>query len=293
MDLLILFLSVSAVITSVSAVSISSATAQPEGGATANQAAAGDTFVVTDPNTATTPASVNIPAATTGGTVNLAVATKGGMLSVTGEGTATLLIGGATSAAGGAEDSSGAAIGISETYAGNVIADFSNAFVSDSTTINPNAKLGGATSSIGDNAPGGSVAGVNLYIATGKGADEIGGSNQSDFVRAGAGNDSVNAGAGDDIVRVGTGTDTATLGAGDDNMYMTVDQFGDGDVNTITDFDSSGDDKITFNKDIEGRVTIAGQGTNSIVISLSGDTTATTTITSNGGTIDADDISFV
>jgi len=284
---------VSAAISSVSSVSVSSATAQPTAGATASQAAAGETFVVTDPNTATTPAAVEIPSATTTGTVDLAVGTKGGMLSVTGEGTATLNVGGADAASGGAEDASGAAIGISETYAGKVVANFTNAFVSADNTIDATAKLGGATTSIGDNAPAGSVAGVNLYVNTGKGADEIGGSDKSDFVRAGAGNDEVNAGAGNDIVRVGSGSDTATLGAGNDNLYMTVDQLGDGDANTITDFDSNGDDKMTFNKDMEGRLTITGQGTNTITITLSGDTTATTTITSSGGTIDADDISFV
>ncbi len=283
----------SAAISSVASVSVSSATAQPEAGATANQAAAGESFVVTDPNTATTPASVEVPAATTTGSIDLAVGTKGGMLSVTGEGTATLDIGGATDAAGGAEDSSGAAIGISEDYAGKVIANFTNAFISGETTIDATAKLGGATSSIGDNAPAGSVAGVNLYVNTGTGDDEIGGSDKSDFLRAGAGDDVVNAGDGNDIVRVGSGSDKATLGKGDDNLYVTVDQLGDGDVNTITDFDSNGDDKMTFNKDMEGRLTITGQGTNSIVITLSGDTTATTTITSSGGTIDADDISFV
>jgi len=282
----------SVIISSVSTLSVLGSSTPIAGGA-ASPAVAGETFVVTDPTTSTTAASVNIPPATNSGTVNLAVGTKGGMLSVTGEGTATLNVGGATSAAGGAEDASGAAIGISEDYAGKVIANFTNAFISADNTIDATAKLGGATTSIGDNAPAGSVAGVNLYVNTGKGADEIGGSDKSDFVRAGAGNDEVNAGAGNDIVRVGSGSDKATLGKGDDNLYLTVDQLGDGDVNTITDFDSDGDDKMTFNKDMEGRLTITGQGTNTITISLSGDTTATTMITSNGGTIDADDISFV
>ncbi len=283
----------SAAIESVSSVTTTAATAQPTAGGVANQAAAGQTFVVTDPSTATTAASVNIPTATNSGTVNLAVGTKGGMLSVTGEGTATLSIGGVNDASGNAEDVSGAAIGISDNYAGAVVANYTNAFISGDTTIDANAKLGGSTSTIGSNAPGASVAGVNLYINTGKGADEIGGSDKNDFVRAGAGNDEINTGAGNDIVRLGTGSDKATLGKGDDNLYMTVDQLGNGDVNTITDFDSSGDDKITFNQDIQGRVSISGQGTQSITITLSGDTTATTTITSSGGTIDADDISFV
>ena len=289
----------SAAITSVHAVSTSTATAQPSAGAV-NEAAAGETFLVTDPGTATQAANVIIPSATSSGTVNLGVATKGGMLSVTGEGTATLSIGGTTDAAGNALDQSGASIGISDNYAGSVIANFANAFISGDTKVNPDAVLGGADSSTGSvraNAPAGldftGDAAPNLYINTGKGADQIAGSDKNDFIRAGAGNDSVNAGAGDDIVSFGSGNDTATLGVGDDNLYLTVDQLGDGDVNTINDFDSDGDDKITFNKDMEGRLTITGQGTNTIIISLSGDTTATTTITSNGGTIDADDISFV
>ncbi len=290
----------SAVISSVSPISVNAATDQPTAGGFVPAAVAGQTFLVTDPATATQAANVIIPAATSSGTVNLGVATKGGMLSVTGEGTATLSIGGTTDAAGNALDQSGAAIGISDNYAGSVIADFANAFISGDTKVNPDAVLGGADSSTGSvraNAPAGldftGDAAPNLYINTGKGADEIGGSDKNDFVRAGAGDDKVNAGAGNDIVRVGSGSDEATLGKGDDVLYMTVDQIVNGDVNTITDFDSSGDDKIKFNSDIEGRLTITGQGTNSITIVMSGDTTATTTITSNGGTIDTDDISFV
>jgi len=283
---------VSAVIESVSSISSSHATAQPLSDTSTN-AIAGESFVITDPASSTTPVAIDIASTVDSGTITIAPGTVGSEISVTGAGTATLNIGGATDAAGNALDQSGSSVGISDSYAGNVVANFVNAYVSSSNTIDANAKLGGSTSTIGDNAPGGSVAGVNLYVNTGKGADEIGGSDQNDFVRAGAGNDEVNAGAGNDIVRVGSGSDTATLGKGDDVLYMTVDQIGNGDVNTITDFDSSGDDKIKFNSDIQGRLTITGQGTNSITIVMSGDTTATTTITSNGGTIDADDIEFV
>ena len=294
----------SAQINSVSSVSVGEATAQPEAGATASQAAAGETFVVTDPNTATTAASVEVPAATTSGTVNLAVGTEGGMLSVTGEGTATLNIGGANADSGDAQDASGAAIGISDSYAGKVVANFSSAYVSGDATVNADAKLGGSESSIGDNAPAGLFSSAsaktfgasdvpNLYINTGIGDDEIGGSDKNDFIRSGAGADTVNAGAGNDIVRTGSGSDTATLGKGDDSLYVTVDQIVDGDVDTITDFDSSGDDTVLINSDIEGLLTITGQGTNTITLALSGDQAATSTITSNGGTIDADDIEFV
>ena len=289
----------SVIISSVSTLSVLGSSTPIAGGA-ASPAVAGETFVVTDPTTSTTAASVNIPPATNSGTVNLAVGTKGGMLSVTGEGTATLSIGGATDAAGNALDQGGAAIGISENYAGSVIANFTNAFISADTKVNPDAVLGGADSSTGSiraNAPAGldftGDAAPNLYINTGKGADEIGGSDKNDFIRAGAGNDEVNAGSGHDIVRLGVGSDKASLGGGDDSLYMTVDQFGDGNVNTVTDFDSSGDDKLLFNNDIKDLLTITGQGTNTLTLTLSGDQASTVTFTSEGGTFDADDIEFV
>jgi len=287
---------VSATITPVTPVSISSVTALPKAGTTI-QAGDGDILGITDPAAATTPVTLTPPPA---GSFAINVGTSGAMVSVAGEGTATLTIGGLTDAAGNALDQSGAAIGISDNYAGSVIADFSNAFISGDTKVNPDAVLGGAdatTGSIRANAPAGldftGDNAPNLYINTGTGSDQIGGSDKNDFVRAGAGNDVVNAGAGNDIVRVGSGSDEVSLGKGDDTLYMTVDQFGNGDVNTINDFDADGDDTIKFNKDIEGRLSISGQGTNSITIVMSGDTTATTTITSNGGTIDADDLSFV
>ena len=294
----------SAQVTSVSSVSLDSATAAPTAGGSASEAAAGETYVVSDANTSTTAASVTIPAGTTSGTVNLAVATPGAMLSVSGEGTATLSVGGASDSSGNALDQSGAAIGISDSYAGKVVADFSSSYVSSNATVNADAKLGGSESSIGDNAPAGLFSSAsaktfgasdapNLYINTGIGDDEIGGSDKNDFIRAGAGADTVNAGAGNDIVRTGSGSDTATLGKGDDSLYVTVDQIVDGDVDTITDFDSSGDDTVLINSDIEGLLTITGQGTNTITLALSGDQAATSTITSNGGTIDADDIEFV
>ncbi|MFL0758809.1 MAG: calcium-binding protein, partial [Prochlorococcus sp.] len=184
-------------------------------------------------------------------------------------------------------------IGIDDSYAGKVVANFSAAYVSSDATVDATAKVGGSTSTIGENAPAGSVAGVNLYVNTGTGADEIGGSDKNDFVRAGAGDDEVNAGSGDDIVRLGVGSDKASLGGGDDSLYMTVDQFGDGNVNTVTDFDSSGDDKLLFNNDIKDLLTITGQGTNTLTLTLSGDNASTVTFTSEGGTFDTDDIEFV
>ena len=283
----------SAAIDAVSSVSTSSVTAEPTAGAAATQAIAGETFVITDSAASTDPVAIDIASTVTEGTVNLAVATTNAQLSVTGEGTATLSIGGANDASGNALDQSGAVIGIDDSYAGKVVANFSAAYVSSDATVDATAKVGGSTSTIGENAPAGSVAGVNLYVNTGTGADEIGGSDKNDFVRAGAGDDEVNAGSGDDIVRLGVGSDKASLGGGDDSLYMTVDQFGDGNVNTVTDFDSSGDDKLLFNNDIKDLLTITGQGTNTLTLTLSGDQASTVTFTSEGGTFDADDIEFV
>jgi len=85
------------------------------------------------------------------------------------------------------------------------------------------------------------------------------------------------------------------LGTGDDILYLTVDQLQGQSTNTIIDFDgaSAGDDKIQIDADLVGRVSIAGQGTNRIVITLSGSQTGVTTIVSEAGTIDNDDIQFV
>ena len=70
--------------------------------------------------------------------------------------------------------------------------------------------------------------------------------------------------------------------------------FGIVSTNTITDFDSSGDDKIQIDSALEDRVDISGQGTDTIIITLSGTETGTTTVESTGGeTIDEDDIEFI
>ena len=63
--------------------------------------------------------------------------------------------------------------------------------------------------------------------------------------------------------------------------------------NTVTDFDANGNDKIQIDSNLEGLVSITGQGTNKITISLSGAQTGTTTVESGGQTIDDDDIEFV
>ena len=149
--------------------------------------------------------------------------------------------------------------------------------------------------SIGSNSPGGNAgaADIDYYVKTGAGNDQIKGSRGNDFIRAGAGDDVVNAGAGDDIVRFGSGNDSGSLGAGEDIVYFTVDQLQGSQTKTIKDFDANGNDKIQIKADLKELVDITGQGSKAITISLSGAQTGTTTVISEGETIDDDDIEFV
>ena len=64
-------------------------------------------------------------------------------------------------------------------------------------------------------------------------------------------------------------------------------------VNTITDFDANGNDKIQIDADLEGLADLEGVGTNAIKITLSGAQTGTTAVISEGESIDEDDIEFV
>ncbi len=58
-----------------------------------------------------------------------------------------------------------------------------------------------------------------LFAAIADAADDITGSNQAEFVDAGAGNDTVQTGAGDDEVQAGAGNDMVTLSNGNDIGY--------------------------------------------------------------------------
>jgi Ca2+-binding RTX toxin-like protein len=184
----------------------------------------------------------------------------------------------------------GSTVQVDDSYKGSVIANFSRSIVEGTVDKSTNTGVG----SIADNAPS-NAGNFNFYINTGAGDDRIEGTIGNDFIRAGAGNDVVFGGAGDDVVRVGAGNDTMYLGKGNDVLYLTVDQLQGQSTNTITDFDGTdlGDDKIQIDADLVGRVSISGQGTNQIVITLSGSQTGVTTIVSQAGTIDNDDIQFV
>jgi Ca2+-binding RTX toxin-like protein len=78
----------------------------------------------------------------------------------------------------------------------------------------------------------------------GTGNDLLYGSVFSDFFRGGMGNDSIYAYGGDDVVRGGAGSDLISLGEGDDTLYYSFDQLQNGDIDTVTDFNTGDDEDI-------------------------------------------------
>jgi len=237
--------------------------------------------------------------APTSGSFTVAPATQGANVVISGTGNATVQVGLAQDGSGGVQNASGSAIQVDNNYQGTVIANLSGS-PTDGANVDTSIDTGNGT--IADNLPGSPAAlstafagpsDIDFYLNTGAGADELEGSRGNDFIRAGAGNDVVNAGAGDDIVRTGSGDDEVTLGSGEDIVYFTVDQLQGTQSKTVTDFDANGNDKIQIDADLQGLVSITGQGTNKITISLSGAQTGTTTVESGGQTIDDDDIEFV
>ena len=216
---------------------------------------------------------------------------------VQGDGTAAVAIGNAQSEGGGLLNASGSSFQIAETYKGTVVANLSGAIV-DGTKVDISTDTGAG--SISANLPGSTNSSafaapteIDYYVNTGAGNDQFEGSKGNDFIRLGAGNDVFNTGAGDDIVRTGSGDDSGTLGAGEDIVYFTVDQLQGTQTKTIKDFDASGNDKIQIDSDLKDLVSIEGQGTKAIKITLSGAQTGTTAVISEGETIDDNDIEFV
>ena len=285
----------SAVIPAITPVDTATAV-QPVAGTT-NTVSSGAVIAITDSSSSTTPVTLVAPET---GSFEVAPATQGANVVIGGPGTATVNIGIAQNGSGGVQDASGSAIQVDNGYQGNVIANLNGAPV-EGANVDTSINTGNGT--IADNLPGGgsaalstafaSTADIDYYINTGSGADQIEGSRGNDFIRAGAGNDVVNAGAGDDIVRTGSGDDQVTLGSGEDIVYFTVDQLQGAQSKTITDFDANGNDKIQIDADLKGLLSITGQGTNKITISLSGAQTGTTNVESGGQAIDDDDIEFV
>jgi Ca2+-binding RTX toxin-like protein len=100
----------------------------------------------------------------------------------------------------------------------------------------------GQSATINEMAGGMAPAGDLYSQATGgTGNDQLYGSAFSDFFRGGMGNDSIYAYGGNDIVRGGAGSDLISLGSGNDTLYYTFDQLQDGDIDTVTDFNTGGD----------------------------------------------------
>lgn len=252
------------------------------------KATSGETIAVTDP--ASKGADAVVIEAPDSGIIEVVSGTVEANVIITGSGNAAVAIGTGTSG-GDAVSAAGSTFQVEDSYQGNVLVNLNGAIISggsvDTTTQTP----GGGT--IADNLGTVPSGGIDFYINTGSGDDQVQGSAGNDFIRLGAGDDLFNAGAGDDIVRMGTGNDSGTLGAGNDIVYLTVDQLQGINAKAITDFDVNGDDKIQIDADLKGLVDIEGVGTNGIVISLTGAQTGETVIVSEGNSIDEDDIEFV
>jgi Ca2+-binding RTX toxin-like protein len=280
---------VSTIIPPVTPVSTETATEAPAG--TTTSVSSGETVAVTD---SSAPVFIEAPAT---GAFEVASAVEGANVIIDGPGTAAVEIGTAVDAEGNPLSGSGTSYQVADDYQGPSVANLGGA-ITDGAKVDPStATVGGGT--IASNLPGvdsnafATAANLDFYVNTGAANDQVQGSQGNDFIRLGAGNDQFNAGAGDDIVRVGIGNDSGTLGAGNDILYLTVDQLQGDNVNTITDFDVNGDDKIQIDADLEDLVDIEGIGTNAIIITLSGAQTGTTAVISEGESIDGDDIEFV
>ena len=276
----------SALVSAVTPIEVTSVVEQPTAGSTI-AVTSGTTFAITDPETAEEPVTINT---STDDTVNLALGTESTDVIISGTGTGDVVIGIAESG-GNTLGAGGSALQVTDDFEGSVTANLTGAIISDTKVDTSIESPDGGT--IASNAPS-DVGQLDYYVKGGAGDDQLQGSQGVDFIRGGAGDDTINAAGGDDIIRFGSGDDTATLGDGDDTVYFTVDQLQGVSTNTITDFDSSGNDKIQIDSALEGRVDISGQGTDTIIISLSGSETGTTTVESTGGeTIDEDDIEFI
>ena len=212
---------------------------------------------------------------------------------------APVTIGNALDANGDIINASGTSYQIADNYKDPVIANLSDA-ITDGQSVNLDLQtigdgVRGDSGTFADNLPPGESGPFAYYVNTGVADDRVEGSDKADFVRLGVGDDTFKLGAGDDVLRTGPGNDFGSLGEGDDTLYLTIDQLQGDFTKTITDFDELGDDQILINvaDDIADNIDISGLGTNEITITLSGDPSGTTTIKSNGETIDDDDVTFV
>ena len=278
----------SALISAVTPIDVTSVVEQPTAGSTI-AVTSGTTFAITDPDTAKEAVTIDT---STDDTVNLALGTESTDVIISGSGKGDVVVGIAESG-GNTLGAGGSALQVTDDFEGSVTANLTGAIISetkvDTNIVSPD---GGTIASNAPSTDGELV--LDYYVKGGAGDDQLQGSQGVDFIRGGAGDDTINAAGGNDIIRFGSGDDIATLGDGDDTVYFTVDQLEGVSTNTITDFKSSGTDKIQIDDALANRVDITGQGTDTIIITLSGSETGTTTVKSTGGeTIDDDDIEFI
>ncbi|MEO1672414.1 MAG: hypothetical protein AAFR77_16850 [Cyanobacteria bacterium J06631_2] len=83
----------------------------------------------------------------------------------------------------------------------------------------------------------------NDTIGGGAGADTILGGNDGDLIFAYDGDDVVDAGEGNDIIYSGKGSDILFGGAGQDEFVFELEDFAEGEVDIIADFEQ-GEDKL-------------------------------------------------
>ena len=200
-------------------------------------------------------------------------------LQVLGDGTKIISTG--TFGAGGESFVAGVVVSGTQSTTGNVIGQ--------SATINEMA---------GGMAPAGPAGGFYSQATGGTGNDLLYGSAFSDFFRGGMGNDTIYAYGGNDIVRGGAGSELVSLGAGDDTLYYTFDQLQNGDIDTVTDFNTGGDvDKLAIQADRVGGGSnfdsFGGFSTNTLRITDSVDGSVTTVVAQAGYEWKTADIFFV
>ena len=269
----------------------------------------GQKAVITTPESSSVnPVALNITDNVSDGSVEIAAATEGANVYVIGnqeaDNAARILIGLGENDDEKILSNAGSTVQVAEYYKGEIIVNYDDAIPAPGVKVDLNTQtVGNSTSesldtsegTIADNAPSNLTTEQlpDFYIQTGAANDKIQGSAANDFIRGGAGSDLINAGDGNDIVRGGAGSDKTTLGAGEDVYYLTVDQLQGTSTDTITDF-TNGEDQVQLDANIADRVSISGFGTQSLVISLSGPETGTTTVVASNGTeFQENDVAFV
>ena len=219
------------------------------------------------------------------------ISTPGTHLIISNAADAEVSLGVATDLNGQVMNTSGSTYQLADTYRGNVVINLGEATVDGIHRVDMAIET--ETGTLADNAPPTQVR-FDYYINSGAGDDQATGTRGNDFIRMGAGHDRFAAGAGDDLVRGGAGDDAGTLGPGNDWFYLTIDQLQGQSINTLSDFDTAGDDRIVIDAALKDRVDISmSEDGQSVVIRLSGSESGLTEVLSEGGSIDTDDLEFL